>query len=247
MTRLAPARARASTILVLIAAGVGLVARSEPAAAQVADDRLFTFFQVEELEHRWNDGADSVNWDAQGWIGGDVNRAWLKTEGEQILEDTLEEAEVQLLYSRLIAPFWDLQAGGRYDFRPNPSRFFGVLGVQGLAPYFFEVDAAAFVSDDADVSARLEVEYELLLTQRLIAQPSAEFNFAIQEVQDLGVGSGVNDVELALRVRYEIIREIAPYLGVSWIRKLGQTADLARDEGDSADTFALLAGLRFWF
>lgn len=247
MTRPAPAKGRAATFLFLIAGGIGLVAPPDPAVAQVADDRIFTFFQAEQLEHRWNDGANTLNWEAQGWVGGDVNRAWLKTEGEQVLDDTLEEAEVQLLYSRLIGPFWDLQAGGRYDFRPNPSRFFGVLGVQGLAPYFFEIDAAAFLSEDADVSARVELEYELLLTQRLIAQPLVELNFAIQEVEELGIGSGVNDVELGLRLRYEIIREIAPYVGVNWLRKLGETADFARDEGESVDTFALLAGIRFWF
>jgi copper resistance protein B len=154
---------------------------------------------------------------------------------------------MQLLYSRAVSAFWDLQIGGRYDVKPDPSRGYAVVGVQGLAPYFFDVDAAAFLSDQGDVSARIEAEYEWLLTQRLIAKPLVELNVAVQDVPDLGIGSGLSDVELGLRLRYEIVREVAPYVGISWERKVGSTADLARRGGTDVGGAAVVAGIRLWF
>ncbi len=217
------------------------------ASAAETDDVIRTFFQVEQFEHRAKDGKDTLNWDAQGWIGEDYNKLWLKTEGERFYNGAYEKAEVQVLYSRLISDFFDIQAGVRYDFDPHPRRTFGVIGLQGLAPQFFEVDAALFVSDQGEVSARLSAEYDLLITQRLVLQPSAELNVAAESVRERGVGAGLNDIELGLRLRYEIIREFAPYIGVSWERKLGRTADFARDEGESVDNLSLVTGLRFWF
>lgn len=233
-----------------IAAGLlGLLAALLSGAARAAemDDRIFTFFQAEKLEYRLGDGDDSLHWDAQGWIGDDYNKVWLKTEGEKVFDGDLEEAEVQLLYSRIVHPFWDLQIGGRYDARPRPQRGFGVIGVQGLAPYFFEVDAAAFVSHEGDLSARFKGEYDLLLTQQLILQPSLELDLAAQQVREVGIGSGLTDVELGVRLRYEIVREIAPYIGVSWSRKVGRTADFAREDGEDVDSLAFVTGIRFWF
>jgi copper resistance protein B len=228
---------------------VAIVAMSSfrTAIAAEMDDQILTFFQAEQLEYRLKDGKDSLNWDAQGWVGEDYNKLWIKTEGEKVFGGGLEEAEVQLLYSRMIADFWDLQIGGRYDARPRPQRGYGVIGVQGLAPYFFEVDAAGFVSHKGDVSARLKGEYELLLTQKLILQPSVELNLAVQEVEEPGIGSGLTDVELGLRLRYEVIREFAPYIGVVWERKVGRTADFARREGEDVDALAFVSGVRFWF
>jgi copper resistance protein B len=223
------------------------LAAALPAAAAEMDDHVFTFFQAERLEYRLGDGDDSLHWDAQGWVGTDYHKLWLKTEGEKAFGDGLEEAEVQLLYSRIIHPFWDLQIGGRYDARPRPQRGFGVIGVQGLAPYFFEIDAAAFVSHEGDLSARLKGEYELLLTQQLILQPSVELDLAAQQVRDVGIGSGLTNVELGLRLRYEIIREFAPYVGIAWERKIGKTADFAKEEGEDADSLAVVTGVRFWF
>lgn len=213
----------------------------------VLDSEIRSFVLFEQLEYRRNEGSDSFNWDAQGWIGGDYQRAWFKTEGQKDFDGTARAAEVQVLYSRLIAPFWDLQAGARYDIEPDPARGFAVLGIQGLAPYFFEVDAAAFVSDEGDVSARVEATYDLLLTQRLIAEPRLEIDVAVQEVEELGIGQGFNDVELGLRLRYEIVREFAPYVGVSWSRELSETADFARREGEDVDNFAVVLGVRAWF
>jgi copper resistance protein B len=231
----------------IIASVLFALSAAHVADAAEMDDHIFTFFQAERFEYRLSDGDDNLHWDAQGWVGDDYNKLWLKTEGEKVFDGDLEEAEVQLLYSRIIHPFWDLQVGGRYDTRPRPQRGFGVIGVQGLAPYFFEVDAAAFVSHEGDLSARLKGEYELLLTQQLILQPSVELNLAAQQVREVGIGSGLTDVDLGLRLRYEIIREFAPYIGVAWERKVGKTADFAREEGEDVDSLAFVTGIRFWF
>lgn len=232
-------------VLLPAAVAASLVAPGTVRAAEA--DPLFGLLLIDQLEYRWNEGTDSTNWNAQGWFGGDYNRVWLKTDGTSLSDGTVEEAEGQLLYSRLIAPFWDFQAGLRYDEKPKPSRSYAVLGVQGLAPYWFELEAAAFVSEKGDVSARLEAEYDLLLTQRLIVQPRFETNLVAQKVEELGIGQGFSDVELGLRLRYEIRREFAPYVGVSWARKLGDTADFARQAGEDADNFAVVAGVRVWF
>jgi copper resistance protein B len=210
-------------------------------------DRWYGQVLVEELEYRWQDGHDVTAWDAQAWYGGDYNKIRLKTEGAFQLGEGVEEAEVQLLYSRLVGYYWDVQAGLRHDIRPEPSRSYGVIGLQGLAPGFFEIDLAGFVSEEGDLSVRLKAEYDLLVTQYLILQPRAEINLAVQDVPELGIGQGLNDIELGLRLRYEIAREFAPYVGVLWNRKLGETATFARNDGEDADVFSLLAGVRFWF
>jgi copper resistance protein B len=207
----------------------------------------FLFFQADRFEYRAQDGDDSLKWDAQGWVGGDYEKLWLKTEGEKRIGGKIEDAEAQLLYSRLLTDFFDVQAGVRYDPEPHPRRGYAVLGVQGLAPYYFETDAALFLSNEGELSARFVAEYELLLTQRLILQPALELNLSAEEVKERGIGSGVNDIELGLRLRYEIRREFAPYIGVNWERKLGQTADIARHDGEDTEIPSLVAGIRFWF
>lgn len=228
------------------------VAAQEQLAPPIEDSPITSFLLFDQLEYRWNEGADAFRWDVQGWIGGDYNRLWLKTEGDQkTAKDKGGEAQVQVLYSRLIAPFWDFQAGLRYDKLwgkgPDPSRVFGVIGFQGLAPYWFELEPALFVSDRGDLSARLTATYDLLLTQRLILQPRFDTNVAVQRVRRFSVGKGFNDVGLGLRLRYEIRREFAPYIGISWERKLSDTADIARREGERVGTFAVVLGVRLWF
>ena len=218
----------------------------------IDDSITHWLFLVEQLEYRNNEGGDSFNWEAIGWIGGDYERFWLETEGEiGLVSDEGGEAEVQLLYGQLIAPFWDLQAGLRYDrtfgTEDDGGRGFGVLSLQGLAPYQFEIDASLFVSEDADISARFTAETHFLLTQRLVLQPEFEVNAAIQEVEEFGVGSGFNDIEFSVRLRYEFSREFAPYIGLSWTQKLGETADFARDEGEEVSNLAILGGLRLLF
>ena len=232
---------------------------SPPAAAQrpatterveTSDDQVRWFFLMDQLESRFTrHGPDALSFNGYGWLGGDYNRIWLKPEGTKRYDGPMEDTDVQLLYGRLIAPFWDLQGGVRY-FQPSsdgPARASAVLGVQGVAPYWFDVEAALFISYKGEVSARLELEYDLLLTQQLILQPRLETNIAAQRVKELGIGEGVNDLELGLRLRYEIVRQFAPYIGVSWTRKFGDAADLARAAGEKTERLDFLVGVRFWF
>ena len=202
---------------------------------------------IDQLEAKIRDGRDGYAWDAQGWYGGDIDKLWIKTEGEGDFGGRLEQAEVQALWSHAIDPWFDLQAGVRYDIRPNPERAHLVLGVQGLAPYWFEVDGALFLSNKGDLTARLEVEYDLRLTQRLILQPRVEFELAAQDVPELGIGSGLSTGEIGARLRYEIRPEFAPYVGVEYERAFGDTADFRRAEGEDAGGWSLLLGVRTWF
>ncbi len=213
----------------------------------IDDTPALLFLQADRAEFRLGRGRTRYLWDSQGWYGSDENKVWVKAEGETDFGSGLERAEFQGLYSRLITSFFDLQAGIRQDAGPGPSPTYAVLGVQGLAPYWFELDSALFLSDDGDLTARVEAEYELLFTQRLIGQPRIELNFAAQDVPELGIGAGLSDVELGFRLRYELRREIAPYIGVSWERRLGDSADFARAAGARAGNVFFVAGIRLWF
>ena len=215
------------------------------------DNKTYLFLIVDRLEYTSIKGPNPLVWDAQGWIGKDYHKFWFKAEGEAMTVEKEGEMEFQGLYSRAIGPYFDAQAGIRYDIAydrtGNRSRGFAVFGLQGLAPYFFEVEGALFISDAGDVSANFEAEYDLLFTQRLIGQPRVTTRLALQEVEEFGVGSGFNNVKLGFRLRYEIRREFAPYVGISWNRKLGETADLTRLDGGEASVFGLVGGVRMWF
>ncbi len=202
---------------------------------------------VDQLEAKVRDGGDGFTWDASAWYGGDIGKLWLKSEGEGEFGGSVEQAEVQALWSHAIDPWFDLQAGIRYDFRPDPERAHLVVGVQGLAPYWFEVDAAAFVSDRGDITARLEVEYDLRLTQRLILQPLVELDLAAQDVPEIGVGAGLSTAEFGARLRYEFAPELAPYVGIEYERAFGGTAGFRRAAGEEAGGWSLLFGVRTWF
>jgi copper resistance protein B len=224
------------------------IATSPTLRAEMLDDQLFTLVKIDQLEFRSQDGDDVASWDGQARIGNDLHKLALKSEGEYVLDpDTMETAEFQLLYLRMISDFFDVQAGLRHDFQPNPSRTYAVLGINGLAPQWFEVDASLFLSDEGDVSARFHVEYDILFTQRLVLQPNAEVNVAFSDDEPTGVGSGISDIELGLRLRYEFVREFAPYFGIQWERKLGNTSDFARAEGEDDNVFSIVAGVRVFF
>ena len=192
-------------------------------------------------------GREGYRWEGEAWYGGDAHRAVLKFKGEGELKGALEQAEVQALYARPIGPYFNLQAGLRYDLEPKPSRGYATLGVEGLAPYWFEVGGALFVSNKGDVHARLEGYYDVNLTQRLVLQPRAEVDISAQDVPELNTGAGISTVEAELRLRYEIRREFAPYIGVSFERKVGQTADLARAAGEHVSSTSFVAGVRLFF
>jgi copper resistance protein B len=213
----------------------------------MSDTEIFWHAIAKRLEYQLHDSGERFLWDVEGWVGGDTNRLWIKADGEKANNDKIEHAELQGLFSRAITPYLNLQGGVRHDFRPLDMRTFGVLGIEGLAPYWFEINGASFVSEDGDVSARLEAEYDILITQRLILQPRLETNLAIQDVRKYGVGNGMNDVELGLRLRYEVRREIAPYIGVSWSRKVGESASFARETNDQVESASFVAGIRVWF
>lgn len=212
----------------------------------VADREPFLFLLLDRLEYRAQKDADAQFWDAQAWFGGDYNKLWLKSEGQRSVGGRTEEADLQVLYAWRIAPFWHLQGGLRNEVRPGPTQNYGVLALQGIAPYWFAVEASAFFRGGT-VSGRLEAEYDQLLTQRLILQPRIDSNFSTSADPARGVGSGINDVELSLRLRYEIKREFAPYVGVTWSRKLGDTADIVRSRGEDVRATAVVFGLRAWF
>ncbi len=214
----------------------------------VHDNEPFAVFLGDRLEYQSREGEEAMLWDVQAWIGSDYNKLWFKSEGEWLTgEEKFEEAQTELFYSRNIGSFWDAQIGVRHDFKPDPDRTFAALGVQGLAPYWFEMEATAYVSEDGDISAALEAEYDLLLSQRLILQPRFETSIALQAVEEYGVGQGINDIELGLRLRYEIRRKFAPYIGVSWNRKLGETADLAKIDSEDTDVTSFVVGVSMWF
>ncbi len=202
---------------------------------------------LSQAEVRPRDGDDAWGWEGEAWYGGDRNRLVLKTSGEGTVGGDLESAELQALWSRPIGPYFDVQAGIRHDFEPGPSRTYAVFGVEGLAPYWFELEAAAFVSNKGDVSARFEAAYDLRLTQKLILEPSAELELAAQSVPELEIGSGLTSGELGLRLRYEFKPEFAPYIGVMHERKFGGTADFARAHGEKTEETMFVLGLRAWF
>lgn len=201
---------------------------------------------VDTAELQFSDDETVFHWEGEGWIGGDINRFVFKSEGEAN-EDNVESAEVQVLYSRAIGPYFDLQAGVRYDFEPSPNRAYAVIGFEGVAPYWFETTGALFVSDQGEISARLEGSYDARLTQRLILQPRAEINLSAEDIPELGVGAGFTEIELGLRLRYDITRTFAPYVGVSYEAKLGDTADYASAAGEGESDVRLVAGVRARF
>lgn len=208
-----------------------------------------TFHQLmfDIAEYRPRGGKDGYRWEAQSWIGGDISRLWLKSEGEGRFGDRVETAEIQALYSHAIDPYWNLQAGLRQDLGPGPRRTYAVLGVEGLAPYWFEIAGSLFVSDKGDVLARAEAYYDQRITQYIVLQPRIELDFALQDMPRNAIGAGLSNAELGLRLRYERMREFAPYVGISWERRIGATADFARARGEDRGGADFVLGVRAWF
>lgn len=224
-----------------------VMARARAAMVRESGGMTFSQLMIDRLEYRAQRGDDGYHWEGEGWIGGDIHRLAIKSEGEGDVGGRLGSAEVQALYSRAIDPWWNIVAGVRQDFRPQPQRSYATIGIEGLAPYWFEVEAQAFLSDKGDAHLRLEGSYDQRLTQRLILQPAVEVNIAAQDVSDIGIGSGLSNTEIGLRLRYEFAREFAPYVGINWERSFGDTARYARAAGDRASVASLVMGIRFWF
>ncbi|KSB90462.1 copper resistance protein CopB [Caulobacter vibrioides] len=215
------------------------VLRQEHGGAQASQVMLNLF------EHRARSGGDGYHWAGEAWFGGDIDRLVIKSEGEGDRHG-VESGEVQALYSRAMGLYTDFQVGVRQDFEPR-SRTYATVGFETLLPYWIEAEGAVFVSSKGDVLARGEGAIDWRLTQRLILQPRAELNFAAQDVRETGTGSGLSEAEIGLRLRYEIRREFAPYVGLAHGRRFGRTADYARADGQSASDTSVVLGVRAWF
>jgi copper resistance protein B len=200
----------------------------------------------DQLEWQYLHGKHGLRWDSSNWIGGDRSRLWIKTEGEAV-DGVVDEADVRVLYGRSFSRWWDWVAGVRQDFRPSPSHTWLTIGLHGVAPQWVEIDAMAYVGPNGHTAARLEAEHELLVTNRLILQPLVELSFAGKDDPDRGIGAGLTTAEVGFRLRYEIRREVAPYAGVVWHRKLFGTADYATAEDRDIGGWHVVAGLRTWF
>lgn len=253
--RLTPALLAFGTFALLQVAGVRgeeqteqphtMSSRDMARTMDMDDAAAFGRVVAEQFEWRTGDGTNGPAWDVHAWYGNDYNKLWFKTEGTR-LEDVTEDARAELLWDRIFSRWWSSQLGVRHDFGNGPSRDWLALGVQGLTPYFFQIEATGYVGDAGRTAARLRAEYDLLLTQRLVLQPELELNAYGKDDPERNVGAGLSDLQLALRLRYEIRRECAPYLGVAWFRRLGKTADLVREAGQEPSVLQLVAGVRFW-
>ena len=199
----------------------------------------------DQLEWQYLHGEPGVRWDNTTWVGSDINRIWIKSEGEAV-DGILDEANIRAFYGHSFSRWFDWLIGVRHDVRPSPTHTWLAIGVHGLAPQWFEVEATAYIGPSGHVAARLEAEYELLLTQRLVLQPLVELSLSATD-PDRGIGRGLSTGEVGFRLRYEVKRELAPYAGVVWHRKLFGTGELARAAGRDAGGWHVVAGLRTWF
>jgi copper resistance protein B len=215
------------------------MAKARAAVKSGAGGRMNFLFLADRLEFQ-SGGEGLLNWDTQGWIGGDINRLWFKSEGEYAFDDNeFEDASMELLYGRAISSYFDLQLGLGQGLEKGPSPTYSIIGIQGLAPYWFEIDTNIMIS--------FEAEYDLLFTQKFILQPRLEAGVSLQDIPLYDLGSGLTDVGLSLRLRYEITKQFSPYIGLTWSQKLGDTADIARLSGEGASNISILFGLRTWF
>ena len=210
------------------------------------DNAVSYFVLFDQLEWQAGKGANGLSIDSRGWVGRDRDRVWFRAEGDG--EDgRVGEAQTHVLYGRQFSRWWDVVAGIRQDFRPGPAQTWAAFGVQGLAPYWFEIEATAYVGASGRTHARFEVEYELLLTNRLVLQPLLETEIVGKSDPERGVGAGLSTTNAGFRLRYEFRREVAPYVGVTWNNKWGKTGDFAEAAGEDTGGARFVTGLRLWF
>lgn len=215
-------------------------------ADSMNDDARFGKLLFDQFEYTHSPRASGLAVDAQAYYGGDVNKLWLKLDGERS-EGHLHDTRAEALWAHATNAFWDTQLGVRHDFGDGPGRSWAAFGAQGLSPYWFDIEATAYVGQSGRTAARMEAEYDLLLTQKLIFTPDLELNAYGKRDPARHIGAGLSNVELGLRLRYEITRQFAPYIGIDWNRRVGGTADLVRAAGEPAFDHELVAGVRFWF
>jgi copper resistance protein B len=215
-------------------------------AAGSSDDPLLTYFKVDQFELRDANEGTAFVWELDAWLGKDLSKFWIKSEGERVSGET-ESSEIELLYSIGVSSYWDFQLGLRHEFKPDSSDNSLGAGFQGVAPYLFEIDASLFVNDDDLFNARVEVEYEYLFSQKLVLIPNLEVSLYSDNDEARGIGSGLSNVELGLRLHYEFRREVSPYIGINYEKKFGDSADYLSDAGEDVSDTQLLAGVSFWF
>jgi copper resistance protein B len=211
------------------------------------DNSIFGHVLLDQFEGRIGGGQNGFKWDGQAWIGTDYDKLWLKSEGFALGKGGVEDGRNELLYDRALSTFLDLQAGVRTDWDSGTGRTWAALGVQGLAPLFFDYEATGYLSDNGHAALRLAGSYDLLITQRLILQPQIEMNFYSKADPGRRVGAGLSDIDAGLRLSYELSRKFAPYVGVIYAGRFGQTADFARKEGQGATAVQFVFGIRGWF
>jgi copper resistance protein B len=219
---------------------------SAPFGSPVEDRQIYVHGILDQFEGRLGED-NSFRWDGQAWAGTDTNRLWLKSEGSVESSGKVKDGIHEALYDRPISPYFDLQAGIRYDIDSDPSRGWAAFGIQGLAPQWFDIEATGYVSDSGHLAARLKASYDFLLTQRLILQPEIELNFYSKSDPERDIGPGLSDIDAGIRLRYEIARKFAPYIGIAYQEKFGSTAGFARSEGESVNELRFLFGIRSWF
>lgn len=255
---------RAGLVLALLLGGVAAAhAQTTPVPPPTDEERKAAFppnlqghavhdtgvhFMVlaDQLEWQGSPAGNGAIWDTKAWVGGDVNRIWVRSEADY-QQGEFDDAEGHLMLGRNISPWWSLVGGVRHDFTPGPARTWAAVGLQGLAPQWFDVEVTGYLGESTRTALRVEVEYDWLLTDRLIVQPLMELNAFGKADPDREIGAGLSTVEFGARVRYEIRRELAPYAGLVWHRQVFETGDLARERGEDAGGWRFVSGLRFWF
>jgi copper resistance protein B len=220
----------------------GMIEHDQP----VMDREIFAHFLLNQNEGRFGAGSGQYRWSGEGWVGTDYDKFWVKTEGT-VKGGRVEDGQDEFLYARAITTYFNFQTGLRSDLDSRRTHNWAAFGIEGLAPNFFDVELAGYVSPEGRLAARTEVSYDLLLTNRLILQPQIELNFYSRSDRARGIGPGLAEIDTGLRLRYEITRKFAPYIGVGYEGKFGQTASFARQEGEKVHDVRVLAGIRLWF
>ena len=221
--------------------------RNGPMPGMAMDDNAtHVKVMLDRIEQFYQNGSNGQAVDAQGWVGGDIDKLWFKVDGERA-NGRLGATRTEALWNHAVSTYWGLQAGVRHDFGDGPGRTWAAFGVQGLSPYWFDIQATAYVGQSGRTALRFEGEYDLLLTQRLILQPDVKVSLYGERDPERGIGAGLSDIDAGLRLRYEVSRKFAPYVGVVWNRKFASTAGYARNSGSDVQTTRVVAGVRIWF
>ena len=232
-----------STILALL---LGATANLTTAFAGMPDDPVVTKLMLDKFQVGNADGESPLGWEGGFWIGKDLNKVYFKTEGERVDGET-EESSSQLLLSHAVHPFWDVQGGLTYDTTPEANRTYATIGVQGVAPFYIETDASLSFGKDNQAKLSASFEHEMMLTQRWVLIPEIEFDAYAKDDEEMGIGSGLSEVEAGIRLGYEIKREFMPYIGINWGKKFGNTADLATAEGEDVSESMFVVGIHAWY